>query len=41
MFDETAMIEAKRFVPIPGAKHDWLLEYAQSQQAVEAFLRTF
>ncbi len=28
----------KRFVSINGAKHDWLLENAQSQRAVAAFL---
>ncbi len=28
----------KCFVAIAGAKHDWLLENAQSQRAVEAFL---
>jgi len=30
----------KRFVPIEGAKHDWLLKNPQSQRAVEAFFRT-
>jgi uncharacterized protein len=31
----------KRFVPIEGAKHDWLLENPQSQAAVAAFLAGF
>jgi alpha-beta hydrolase superfamily lysophospholipase len=28
----------KMFVPIPGAKHDWLLENAYSQSAVHRFI---
>ena len=31
----------KRFVAIGGAKHDWLLENAQSQRAVGTFLSEF
>ncbi len=31
----------KRFVPIVGAKHDWLLENPQAQAAVSAFLAGF
>ncbi len=31
----------KTFVPILGAKHDWLLENAQSQRAVAQFLESF
>lgn len=31
----------KHFVAIAGAKHDWLLENAQSQRAVQAFLSSF
>ncbi len=31
----------KRFVAIPGAKHNWLLENAYAQSAVHAFLDKF
>jgi len=38
--EQLAASPDKRFVPIVGAKHDWLLENPQSQAAVAAFLAT-
>jgi pimeloyl-ACP methyl ester carboxylesterase len=36
--ERIAASEDKMFVPIPGAKHDWLLENADSQAAVRRFI---
>jgi uncharacterized protein len=39
--EKLAASNEKRFVPIVGAKHDWLLENAHSQTAVAVFLEQF